>query len=80
MARVIVVLLLLQSFSSDVFGEIQIGDILTFLNEIQNGYSFSNQFEQNPEDLTLCQKHSHIYLNERNNLTGWALRSKSFFK
>ena len=67
---------MLQFFSPEVFSEIQIGDVLNLLTKIQNGYSFTNQFEPNSNDLTLCQKHSKIYLNERNNLTGWALRSK----
>ena len=77
MARLFVVFLLFQIFAPDnVFSENQIGDLLKLLSKIQNGYSFDNYLEPNLNDLTLCQKHSQIYLEERNNLTGWAFRSK----
>ena len=77
MARLFVLLLLLQIFAPDnFFCENINGDLLNLLTEVQNGHSFKNQFEPISNDLTLCQKHSQIYLDERNNLTGWAFRSK----
>ena len=31
------------------------------------------------DDMNLCQKHSQLYLEERNSLTGWAYRSNFTF-
>ena len=77
MASLFVVFLLFQIFAPDnVFSENQIEDLLNLLNKVQDGYSFKNEYEPNWNDLTLCQKHSKIYIDERNNLTGWAFRSK----
>ena len=77
MASLFVVFLLFQIFAPDnVFSENQIADLLNLLTKIQNGYSFNNQLDPNSNDMTLCKNHSQIYLDERNNLTGWAFRSK----
>ena len=31
------------------------------------------------DEMNLCQKHSQLYLEERNSLTGWAYRSNFTF-
>ena len=49
---------------------------LKLFSEIHNEDKLMRYLAQGSYDeLTLCQKHSQIYLNERSNLTGWAVRS-----
>ena len=49
--------------------------------EIQSSTDKLMEFiAQKPYDeMNLCQKHSQLYLEERNSLTGWAFRSNFTF-
>jgi len=74
MERLLVVIFILQVFSADhVLSEYQL-DRLKLLSEVENGHNLMEHFAEKFDTDTLCQKHSKIYLDERNNLTGWAFR------
>ena len=48
--------------------------------EIHSADKLLEFIAQTPYDeMNLCQKHSQLYLEERNSLTGWAFRSKYTF-
>jgi hypothetical protein len=53
---------------------------LNFLAPINSSYvlkeAFKNDLEN--EEKTLCQKHTQLYMNQIQNVKGWAYKSKSF--
>ena len=51
---------------------------IKLLAEISNADNLMESIDQNSGEMSLCQKHSQIYLDERGNLTGWAFRSNIF--
>ena len=76
MERLLVVIFMLKIFSTGfVCSEYQ-HDHLKLLSEVKNGHNLMEEFVDKIDTYdTLCQKHSKIYLEERNNFTGWAFRS-----
>ena len=76
MERLFVVIFILQAcFAEHSLSEFQY-EHLKLLSEVKNGHNLLEHFAEKTEALSLCEKHSNIYIQERNNFTGWAFRSK----
>ena len=76
MERLLALIFVIKVFSTGFVSCEYLHDHLKLLSEVENGHNLMEQFVDKIDTYdTLCQMHSKIYLEERNNFTGWAFRS-----